>query len=103
MAWLWLQQAVKGAGYEGIQFAPPALNSKTFRHSFAMHLFFNHIPPKVVLAYMGHERYERYETNEVYLEVFALDVAPQMGVTFAMDHREYAHLLTAKNTKELHM
>lgn len=91
--WLWLQQAEKRAGDEGIQFTLPALNPKTFRHSFAMHLFFNHFPPKVVQAYMGHER---YESTGVYLKVFALDVAPQMGVTFSMDHREYAHLLTVK-------
>ncbi len=41
-----------------------------------MHLFFNHVPPKVVQTYMGHER---YESTEVYLKVFALDVAPQLG------------------------
>lgn len=58
-----------------------------------MHLFFNHVPPKVVQAYLGHER---YESTEVYLKVFALDVALQMGVTFLMDHREYAHLLKDK-------
>jgi len=58
-----------------------------------MHLFFNHVPPKVVQAYLGHER---YESTEVYLKVFALDVAPQMGVTFLMAHREYAHLLKDK-------
>ena len=92
-AWLWLQQAVNRAKAEGIEFALPALNPKTFRHSFAMHLFFNHVPPKVVQTYMGHER---YESTEVYLKVFALDVAPQLGVTFSLDHREYAHLLTVK-------
>lgn len=92
-AWLWLQQAVERARVDGIEFALPKLNPKTFRHSFAMHLFFNHIPPKVVQAYMGHER---YESTEVYLKVFALDVAPQMGVSFSMDHREYAHLLIKK-------
>ncbi|MFM0898622.1 tyrosine-type recombinase/integrase, partial [Klebsiella pneumoniae] len=62
-------------------------------HSFAMHLFFNHVPPKVVQTYMGHER---YESTEVYLKVFALDVAPQLGVTFSLDHREYTHLLMQK-------
>ncbi|KJN12552.1 hypothetical protein SS58_23445 [Enterobacter hormaechei subsp. hoffmannii] len=54
---------------------------------------FNHVPPKVVQAYMGHER---YESTEVYLKVFALDVAPQLGVTFSLDHRDYSHLLTRK-------
>lgn len=60
---------------------------------FAMHLFFNHGPPKAVHAYMGHER---YESTEVYLKVFALDVAPQLDVTFSLDHRDYSHLLTRK-------
>ncbi|EOV4132521.1 tyrosine-type recombinase/integrase [Yersinia enterocolitica] len=92
-AWLWLQQAVKRAGEEGVEFALPTINPKTFRHSFAMHLFFNHVPPKVVQAYMGHER---YESTEVYLKVFALDVAPQLGVTFSLDHRDYAQLLKHK-------
>lgn len=92
-AWLWLQQAVKRAGEEGVEFALPTINPKTFRHSFAMHLFFNHVPPKVVQAYMGHER---YESTEVYLKVFALDVAPQLGVTFSLDHRDYTQLLKHK-------
>lgn len=92
-AWLWLQQAVERAREEGIEFALPAINPKTLRHSFAMHLFFNHVPPKVVQTYMGHER---YESTEVYLKVFALDVAPQLGVTFSLDHREYTHLLMQK-------
>lgn len=39
---------------------------------------------------------ERYESTEVYLKVFALDVAPQLGVTFSLDHRDYSHLLTRK-------
>lgn len=92
-AWLWLQQAVNRAGEVGVEFALPTINPKTFRHSFAMHLFFNHVPPKVVQAYMGHER---YESTEVYLKVFALDVAPQLGVTFSLDHRDYTHLLKHK-------
>ncbi|MBK0167470.1 tyrosine-type recombinase/integrase [Klebsiella sp. S69] len=92
-AWLWMQQAIDRAREEGIEFALPAVNPKTLRHSFAMHLFFNHVPPKVVQAYMGHES---YESTEVYLKVFALDVAPQLGVTFSLDHRDYRHLLTRK-------
>lgn len=92
-AWLWMQQVIDRAREEGIEFALPAINPKTLRHSFAMHLFFNHVPPKVGQAYMGHER---YESTEVYLKVFALDVAPQLGVTFSLDHRDYSHLLTRK-------
>lgn len=56
-----------------------------------MHLFFNHVPPKVVQTYMGHER---YESTEVYLTVFALDVAPQLGIRFTLDARDWAGMLT---------
>lgn len=88
-----MQQAIDRVREEGIEFALPAINPKTLRHSFAMPLFFNHVQPKVVRACMGHER---YESTEVYLKVFALDVAPQLGVTFSLDHRDYRHLLTIK-------
>ncbi|HCP8550586.1 TPA: tyrosine-type recombinase/integrase [Escherichia coli] len=88
-----MQQAIDRAREEGIEFALPAINPKTLRHSFAMHLFFNHVPPKVVQAYIGHER---YESTEVYLKVFALDVASQLGVTFSLAHRDYSHLLTRR-------
>lgn len=92
-AWLWLQQAVERAREEGIEFVLPAINPKTLRHSFAMHLVFNHVPPKVVQTCMGHER---YESTDVYLKVFALDVAPQLEVTLSLDHRDYTHLLMQK-------
>lgn len=88
-----MQQAFDRAREEGIEFALPAINPKTLRHSFAMHLFFNHVPPKVIQAYMRHER---YESTEVYLKVFALDVVPQLGVTFLLGHSDYSHLQTRK-------
>ncbi|WP_323113097.1 tyrosine-type recombinase/integrase [Enterobacter bugandensis] len=77
----------------GIEFALPAINPKALRHSFAMHLFLNHVPPKVVQAYMGHER---YESMEVHLRFFVLDVVLQLSVTFSLDHSDYSHLLTRK-------
>lgn len=92
-AWLWMQLVIDRTWEEGIEFALPAINPKTLRHSFAMHLFLNHVPPKVIQAYMGHER---YESSEVYLKVFRLDVAQQLGVTFSLNRRDYRHLLTRK-------
>lgn len=62
-AWLWLQQAVNRARIAGIEFALPVINPKTLRHSFAMHLSFHHVPPKVVQTYMGHERYKSTEAQ----------------------------------------
>ncbi|MDF7662847.1 tyrosine-type recombinase/integrase [Erwiniaceae bacterium L1_54_6] len=60
----WLRQAEERAQTQGIGFAISPLSPKTFRHSYAMHLFFNHVPPKVVKTRMGHDR---YESTEVYL------------------------------------
>lgn len=58
-----------------------------------MHLFLNHVPPKVVQTYMGHER---YESTEQYLKVFALDVAPQLGIRFSLDAQDFEQMLTRK-------
>lgn len=92
-AWSWLQQAIDRAGTSGIAFAVTPVSPRTLRHSFAMHLFLNHVPPKVVQTYMGHER---YESTEQYLKVFALDVAPQLGIRFSLDAQDYAGMLTRK-------
>lgn len=92
-AWSWLQQAIDRAGAAGIAFAVTPVSPRTLRHSFAMHLFLNHVPPKVVQTYMGHER---YESTEQYLKVFALDVAPQLGIRFSLDAQDYAGMLTRK-------
>ncbi|MBD8170206.1 tyrosine-type recombinase/integrase [Erwinia persicina] len=92
-AWSWLQQAIDRAGTSGIAFAVTPVSPRTLRHSFAMHLFLNHVPPKVVQTYMGHER---YESTEQYLKVFALDVAPQLGIRFSLDAQDFAGMLTRK-------
>lgn len=92
-AWSWLQKALDRADASGIGFAVEPVSPRTLRHSFAMHLFLNHVPPKVVQTYMGHER---YESTEQYLKVFALDVAPQLGIRFSLDAPDFEHLLTRK-------
>lgn len=89
-AWSWLQQAIDRAGAGGITFAVTPISPRTLRHSFAMHLFLNHVPPKVVQTYMGHER---YESTEQYLKVFALDVAPQLGIRFSLDADDFSGML----------
>lgn len=92
-AWSWLTQALNRAEAAGISFAVNPVSPKTLRHSFAMHLFFNYVPKKVVQTYLGHER---PESTEVYLKVFALDVAPQLGIRFSLDAQDYAGMLTRK-------
>lgn len=92
-AWTWLQQALERADAAGIGFAVEPVSPRTLRHSFAMHLFLNHVPPKVVQTYMGHER---YESTEQYLKVFALDVAPQLGIHFSLDAEPFRAALLKK-------
>lgn len=89
-AWSWLHQANDRAGAAGIAFAVTPVSPRTLRHSYAMHLFLNHVPPKVVQTYMGHER---YESTEQYLKVFALDVAPQLGIRFSLDAQDFIGLM----------
>lgn len=89
-AWIWLQQALKRAAAAGIGFSVDSVSPRTFRHSFAMQLFLNHVPPKVVQTYMGHER---YESTEQYLKIFALDVAPQLGIRFSLDAQDFMGML----------
>lgn len=89
-AWTWLQQALERAEASGIGFAVEPVSPRTLRHSFAMQLFLNHVPPKVVQTYMGHER---YESTEQYLKVFALDVAPQLGIRFSLDAQAFVGLM----------
>ncbi|WP_062748545.1 tyrosine-type recombinase/integrase [Erwinia persicina] len=92
-AWSWLQQATDRGEASGIIFAVSPVSPRTLRHSYAMHLFLNHVPPKVVHTYMGHER---YESTEQYLKIFALDVAPQLGIRFSLDAQDFEQLLTRK-------
>lgn len=92
-AWTWLQQAIDRADAAGIGFAVEPVSPRTLRHSFSMQLFLNHVPPKVVQTYMGHER---YESTEQYLKIFALDVAPQLGIRFTLYPQEFAGMLTKK-------
>lgn len=92
-AWSWLRQATDRAESAGVRFAVTSLNPKTLRHSYAMHLFLNHVPPKVVQTYMGHER---YESTEVYLKVLALDVAPALGIRFSYSAQDWTAALTVE-------
>ena len=52
------------------------------RHSFAMHLLYGHVHPKILQGLLGHEK---SESTEVYLRIFALDVAAGQQVRFTLD------------------
>ncbi|WP_337026541.1 tyrosine-type recombinase/integrase [Pantoea eucrina] len=77
----WLTRAVDDAARGGIRLSTD-VSPHTFRHSFAMHMLYNHVPPKVVQSLLGHEK---FESTEVYTKVFALDVAAGQQVQFSVD------------------
>lgn len=85
----WLTAAVDDAGRHGVRFSIE-ISPHTFRHSFAMHLLYGHVHPKILQGLMGHEK---YESTEVYLRVFALDVAASHQVRFTLDTAHALQLL----------
>lgn len=89
----WLKEALNGAQQHGLQFSIESITPHTFRHSFAMHLLYNRVHPKILQSFMGHRD---YKSTEIYTRVFALDVAAQLGVRFDMS-AEQAMLLLNPN------
>jgi len=61
-----------------------------------MHLFYSHTHKKVVQALMGHKK----KTTDIYMQVFALDVAADNQVQFTWEARDARQLLieSALNT-----
>ena len=87
----WLTRAVDDAARGGIRLSTE-VSPHTFRHSFAMHMLYNHVHPKVLQALLGHEK---SESTEVYTKVFALDVAAGQQVRFSLDTGAALQLLRA--------
>ncbi|ENU4835485.1 tyrosine-type recombinase/integrase [Escherichia coli] len=78
----WLNKAIDLARSDGVTLSVASLTPKTFRHSFAMHILFNRIHPKVLQALMGHKS---FKSTEVYTQLFLFDVAGQHNVSFGFD------------------
>lgn len=89
----WLERAVDTASRDGVRFSIP-ISPHTFRHSFAMHLLYGHVHPKVLQDLMGHEK---FDSTEVYTKIFALDVAASQQVSFSLDTQEALRLLRGSN------
>lgn len=85
----WLTQAVDDAARNGVRFSTD-ISPYIFRHSFAMHLIYGHVHPKILQGLMGHEK---YESTEVYLRIFALDVAASHQIRFTLDTQNALQLL----------
>jgi integrase len=78
----WLNRALLAAERDGVTFSVSPVVPKTFRHSFAMHILFNRLHPKVLQALMGHKS---FKSTEVYTRLFLFDVAGQHQVSFGFD------------------
>lgn len=89
----WLVRAVDTAQRDGVQFSI-GISPHTFRHSFAMHLLYGHVHPKVLQGLLGHEK---FESTEVYTKIFALDVAASQQLRFTLDTREALEVLRGNN------
>lgn len=76
----WLNEAVEAAAADGVTFSV-SVTPHTFRHSYAMHMPYAGIPLKVQQSLMGHKS---VSSTEVYMKVFALDVAARHRVQFQM-------------------
>lgn len=85
----WISRATDSAGRAGIRFSVE-ISPHTFRHSFAMHMLYNHVPPKVLQSLLGHEK---FESTELYTKVFALDVAAAQQVRFSLNTETALQLL----------
>ncbi|MFA3763126.1 tyrosine-type recombinase/integrase [Yersinia sp. 2466 StPb PI] len=88
----WLTRAVDSAQRGGIVFRVNPVTTKTFRHSYAMHLIQHSVPLKVVQAFMGHKE---LKSTEVYTKVFTLEVGQQFGVKFSMNADDARRLICA--------
>lgn len=85
----WLVRAVDAANRDGVKLSID-VSPHTFRHSFAMHLLYGHVHPKVVQGLLGHEK---FESTEVYTKIFALDVAASQQLRFTFDTNDALLLL----------
>lgn len=76
----WLKEAVDRAAADGVRFSIP-VTPHTFRHSYAMHMLYAGVHPKVLQELLGHKE---FSSTEKYLKIFALDVAASYRVQFTM-------------------
>lgn len=88
----WLVRAIDAAGRDGVQLSI-TVSPHTFRHSYAMHLLYSHLHPKAIQGLMGHEK---FESTEVYMKIFALDVAASKDVRFTLNTQDALQLLRAR-------
>ncbi|HFV9879708.1 TPA: tyrosine-type recombinase/integrase [Salmonella enterica subsp. enterica serovar Birkenhead] len=78
----WLSRALERAAADNVALSLSAVTPKTFRHSFAVHLLYNHISERELQEFMGHTR---AESTQVYTRIFTLDASTRQPITFSFD------------------
>ncbi len=85
----WIREAVAAVAPDGVTLSVP-VTAHTFRYSYAMHMLYAGILLKVLQSLMGHKS---ISSTEVYMKVFALDVAARHRVQFAMPESDVVAML----------
>lgn len=85
----WIREAVAAVAPDGVTLSVP-VTPHTFRYSYAMHMLYAGILLKVLQSLMGHKS---ISSTEVYMKVFALDVAARHRVQFAMPESDVVAML----------
>ncbi|WP_235589276.1 tyrosine-type recombinase/integrase [Type-D symbiont of Plautia stali] len=91
----WLTRATDATACAGVRLSID-VSPHTFRHSFAMHMLYRHVQPKVLQSLLGHEK---FEPTEIYTKVFALEVAASQQIRFSLDTDAPLQLLGGSSTK----
>ncbi|ELW8411586.1 tyrosine-type recombinase/integrase [Salmonella enterica] len=86
----WLSRALERAAADNVALSLSAVTPKTFRHSFAVHLLYNHISERELQEFMGHTR---AESTQVYTRIFTLDASTRQSITFSFDGYSAAQAL----------
>lgn len=93
----WLGRAIERASADNVRFTLSTITPKTFRHSFAVHLLYNHISERELQEFMGHRR---AESTQVYTRIFTLDVASRQKISFSFDGQNSAEALKLYNSQQ---
>jgi len=74
----WLKNLQKIAESDGVTFQFN-ITPKVFRHSYAIHLFYNRISDKIISKNLGHKY---FRSTEVYMNILAIESASMRRILF---------------------
>jgi len=77
-AFNWIKQTQKRAESDGVTF-PIKITPHVFRHSYAMHLYYNGVDQKIISKLLGHKQ---FKTTEVYTNILAIEAINMRNIEF---------------------